>query len=57
MIAQLKKKYLFFIALGTCLFIATSCEKVESDKLETEKSYLYSLMKDVYYWYKEMPTT
>ena len=56
MTALLKKNYLFFIALGTCLFIASSCEKVESDKLKPEKSYLYSLMKDVYYWYKEMPT-
>ena len=51
------KKILFFFAILIVFpFTFTSCEKDNPDKLSAEKSYLHSLMNDVYYWYREIPT-
>ncbi|MCK9628144.1 MAG: S41 family peptidase [Bacteroidales bacterium] len=50
------KKILFFPAIiFVSLLVFTSCDKDNPDKLSVEKSYLHSLMNDVYYWYKEIP--
>jgi len=49
------KKITSLVFIFSSFFLTTSCEKNNSHNLNSEKNYLYSLMKDVYYWYKEVP--
>lgn len=62
MISQIKKAT-FLLATIAVLAFNTSCNKTDSPTPEPDpnpeltkaKTYLYELMNDVYYWYKDMP--